>query len=83
MAVFITCKSDEDMIKNEVTIISTTFSKSMGHSKIGNYHANNPYHTKIELVQYFKSVPVICKFDEDPIKNKVAIIWTTFSQFYV
>ena len=27
------------------------------------------------------SVPIICKFDEDPIKNEVAIILTTFSHY--
>ena len=83
MAVLITCKFDEDTIENEVAIISTTFSESMGHSRAGNYHDNSPNRAKIELVQDFMSVPVICKFDEEPIKNEVAVIRTTFSPLYV
>ena len=54
----------------------------MGHSRVGNYHANRPNSAKIKLVQDFISVPVICKFDEDPIKNEVAIVRTTFSPLY-
>ena len=55
----------------------------MGHSRVGNYyHANRPNTAKIKLVQDFIPVPVICKFDEDPIKNEVAIVWTTFSPLY-
>ena len=44
---------------------SAHFPKFMGHSRVGNYHANCPNHAKIKLVQDFISVPVICKFEED------------------
>ena len=64
---------------NEVAINSKTFSESMGQSRVGNYHANSPNCIKIEHVEDFISVPIICKF-EDPINNVVAIIQTTFSQ---
>ena len=75
MAVLITRKSDEYIIiKNEDAIISTTFSESKGHSRADNYHANSRNWGKIKLVQDCMSVPVICKFDEDPIK-----IWSLSS----
>ena len=55
----------------------------MGHSRASNYHANSPNHAKIKHAQDFMSVPVICDFDDDPIKkNEVAIIGT-FSLLYV
>ena len=71
MAVLITYKSDEGKIKNEVATISTTFSKSMRHSRERNYHANSTNRAKIELVQDFMSVPIICKFDDDPNQKKM------------
>ena len=45
----------------------------MGHSRAGNYHANSLNCTKIKLVQDFMSIPIICKFDEEPIKKEVPI----------
>ena len=45
-------------MKNEVAIIRTTFPKSMGHLRAGNYHANSPTALKSNL-QDFMSVPVI------------------------
>ena len=42
-----------------------------------------PQKVQNQLVKDFMSVPVTCMFDEDPIKNEVAIIRTTFSPLYV
>ena len=36
---------------------------------------------KSNLSKIFMSVSVICKFDEDPIRNEVAITPTTFSTY--
>ena len=52
-AVLITCKSDEDLIKNEIIILQTTFYTSMGPSRMGTSHANSLKWAKIELVQDF------------------------------
>ena len=87
MPVRITSNFDDDSIKNEQacmkTIVETTLSESMGHSLAGNYHANSLNCAKTKLVQDFISVPITCKFDEDPIKNEFAIIRKTTSPLYV
>ena len=44
-----------------------------------NSHVNSPIWPKIELFQDFMDVLIICKSDEDSIKNEIAIIQTTFS----
>ena len=49
----------------------------------GNYHANTTDPAKIKYVQVFMSVPVLCKFEEEIIKNEVTINQTTFSPLYV
>ena len=61
----------------------------MGHSRVGNYHIKGQNSAKIKLMQDLMSVlidlmsvPVICKFDKDPIKNEIAIIRTTFNLLY-
>ena len=56
--------------ENKVTIISTIFSQSTGHSMAGSYRANRPNRAKIKLVKDFISAPVIYKFGEDPIKMR-------------
>ena len=40
---------------------------------------NSPIWPEIKLVPDFMTVLVTCKFDEDLIKNEVAILQTTFS----
>ena len=80
MVFLITCKSDEEPIKNEITIIWTTFSlvyealkggypKSVRPLRVGNSHANSQKWAKIEHLRDFMPVLIICKFDEDLIKN--------------
>ena len=51
-------------------IISKTFSESMGHSRAGNYHAKSQNRAKIELIQDFMSVPVICNLMKIQTKMK-------------
>ena len=43
-----------------------------------NSHVNSPILPKIKFVQDFVAVLIICKSDEDSIKNEIAIIQTTF-----
>ena len=43
---------------------------------------NSPICPKIKHIQDFMAVPITCKTGEDSIKNKMAIIWTTFSKVY-
>ena len=49
------------------------FSQPMGPSRTGNCHASSLKWTKIELVQDFMHVLVICKIDEYLIKTEVSI----------
>ena len=44
----------------------------MGHARAGNYHANSQNHAQVKFVQDFMSVPVLCKFDKDPINKSTA-----------
>ena len=59
------------------------FSKSLWSSRAGNSPAKSQKWAKIEILRDFMPVRVICKFDEDSIKNEVAIVRTTFSPLYV
>ena len=44
-----------------------------------NSNVNGPIWPEFELIRDFMAVLVTCKFDEDPIKSEVAIVWTTLS----
>ena len=59
------------------------FPKSMRPSRAGNTHANSRKKAKIELVRDFMTSFFICMFDEDLIKNEVAIDLTTFLPLHV
>ena len=69
-----------------MTILQTTFSpsyvygkKKIHRSSASNSEANGPNWPKIKFIRDFMTVFVISKFDEDLIKNEVAILGTTFS----
>ena len=57
--------------------------KSINCSKASNSHMNNPICPNFILVRDFMIVLVICKFDEQPLQNEIAIVHTTFSLLYV
>ena len=84
MAVLVTCKIDEDLIKSEVATIQTfsslqVYGKIFRRSRANKSKVNSPIWPKIELVRDFIDVLVTCKFDEAPIKNEVVIDQTPFS----
>ena len=81
IAVLITCKYDGNSIKNEIAIIQTTFLKSVGPSRVANSHANSRKWVQIKDVRDFLPFLVIYMFNEDSIKNEVAVVRTTFSPF--
>ena len=85
MTVLVICKFDEDSIKSDVAIVRPTFSLYMfiGDLRASNSHANSPICLKIKLVQGFMAVLIICKSEEESIKNEVAIVRPIFSPFYV
>ena len=76
MVVFISSKSDEYSIEMKSLLSRQHFPKSMGPSRAGYSNASSRNWAEIELVRDFMPVLVICKFDEDSIKNKA--VQTTF-----
>ena len=48
----------------------------MGRSRVSNSEGNVSIWTKIKIIQDIIFVLVACMYDEDPIKNEVAIHWT-------
>ena len=71
MAVLITRKSDKDSIKNEITLVRTTFSEVDGSLRAGNSHTNSQKWAKMEFVRDFMPVLIICKFDKKKRKIKM------------
>ena len=74
------CKYNE-LIKNEVAMVSTTFSLLQAYGKIfrhsSNYKVKSRIWPEIELVQVFMPALDTCKFAEDLIKNEGATVSTT------
>ena len=76
MVVLVTCKYEEDLIKNESARVLTRFSplKVYGNFFRCSRAANSPVlgqiWLKFELVRDIIDVLVTCKYEEDPIKNK-------------
>ena len=82
IAVLVTCKNEEDPIKNEGARVLTSllfdFSYAQGQltpKAAVEFHRNS----KFELIQAFIVVLVTCKNEKDPIKNEGARVLTRFS----
>ena len=76
MPVLVTCKFDEDPIKNEGTIVSTTFFQV---SRASNSEVIGQILPEFGLIQDFMLVLVTCKYDGDLIKYEGTILSTTLS----
>ena len=74
MAVLVSCKFDDNPVKNEDAIVYTT----SFCSRAGNSEVDGRMWLEFELVRDFIAVLVTCKFD-DSIKNNGTIVTTTFS----
>ena len=78
-------KFEEDPIKHEGTVPGTTFAplyvyrNFFRHSRVSNSKLNIPILPKFELHRDFMHTLIICKSDEEPLKNEDAIDQTTFS----
>ena len=85
MHVLLTYKKDDDRIKNEGARAFTRFLplKVYGdfsrRSKAANSAVLGPIWPIFELVRDIMNVLVTCKYEEDPIKNEGARVFTTFS----
>ena len=86
MTVLVTCKFEDDSIKVNALSFGQHFlhyksihGKIFHHSRASNSKVNSPIWLKIKILQDFMPVLIICKFDEEPIKNEDTIDQTTFS----
>ena len=82
MNVLVTCKYEEDPIKNRGARVFTTlfvnFSDVQGQITLKSQCGG--IWPKIELIQAFMHVLVTCKNEDDPIKNEGARVFTRFLQ---
>ena len=77
MIVLVTCKNEEDPIKNEGARVLTTFLPFL-FSGTANSAFLGQIRLKYELVRVIIVVLVTCKYEEDRIKNEGAKVFTTF-----
>ena len=80
MIVLVTCKYEEDPIKNEGSIVLTRlYIIFFRRSSAANSKVSGGILPKFELFQAFIVVLVTCKNEKDPIKNEGARVLTRFS----
>ena len=79
MVVLVTCKNEEDPIKNEgagvFTTLNINFSDAQGQITLG---VGGGIWVKFELIQALMHVLVICKNQDDRIQNEGARVFTRF-----
>ena len=84
MHVLVTCKNEDDQIKNEGARVFTKFLPLLVYrdfsrrSGAANSAVLGPIWPNFELVRDVINVLVTCKYEEDPIKNEGARVVTTF-----
>ena len=84
MDVLITCKYEEDLIKNEGTRVLTTLYinfSDLVRTRADNSGVGGGIWPKFELIQAFMHVLVTCKNEVDQIKNEGARVFTRFLSF--
>ena len=85
MHVLVTCQNEDDGFKNEVARVFTRFLSLQVYgdfsrrSRAANSAVLGPTWPNFELVRDVMYVLVTCKYEEDPIKNEGARVFTTFS----
>ena len=81
MHVLVSCKNEEDPIKNEGARVFTTFLQLYGEffrrSRAANPAVHGPIRLNLELSPDFMVVLVTCKNEEDSIKNEEARVFPT------
>ena len=79
MVVLVTCKYEENPIKNEGARVLTRLYIDFSDAQGAGYSAVlGRIELKFKLIQAFMIVLVTCKNDEDPIKNEGDRVLTTF-----
>ena len=80
MVVLVTCKNEEDPIKNEgARVLTSLLFDFFKCSRAANSEVSGGIMPKFELIQAFIVVLVTCKNEKDPIKNKGSRVLTRFS----
>ena len=80
MDVLVTCKYEEDPIKNEgARVLTRLYDVLVRRSRETNSEVSSGILPKFELIQAFIVFLVTCKNEEDPIKNEGARVLTRFS----
>ena len=88
MHVLVTCNNEDDPFKNEGARVFTRFLLLLDYgdfsrcSRAANSAVLGPIWQNFELVRDVMNVLVTCKYEEDPIKNEGARVFTTFSPLY-
>ena len=71
MVVLHNCKNEEDLIKNEdARVLTRLYVVFFRRLRAANSEISDGILPKFELIQAFIVVLVICKNEEDPIKNE-------------
>ena len=79
MDVLVTCKYEEDPIKNRGTRVFTTlYIDFFRRPRADNSGASGGIWLKLELIQAFMHVLVTCKNEDDSYKNEGARVFTRF-----
>ena len=77
MVGLVTCKYEEDPIKNEGTsVLTSLYDVFFRRSRATNSEDSGGILSKFELIQAVIVVLVTCKNEEDPIKNEGARVLT-------
>ena len=81
MVVLVTCKNEEDPIKNEgARVFTTMFNQFLRCSGVANTEVSDGILTEFKLIQAFIVVLLICKNEYDLFKNESTRVVTTFLQ---
>ena len=77
MDVLITCKYEEDPVKNEgARVLTTLYIKFFRRTRADNSGVGGGIWPKFELIQAFMHVLVTCKNEDDQFKNEGARVFT-------
>ena len=79
IVVLVTCKNEEDPIKNEGARANKLIIQFFRCSRAAYSEVSGGIPPKFELIQGFIVVLVTCKNEKDPIKNKGSRVLTRFS----
>ena len=77
MDVLVTCKYEEDPIKNEGARVDTTFSPF--YNSMVAMETSGRIWPNFELIEALIHVLITCKYEKNPIKNSGENVMTSFS----